>query len=123
MKRFALVAVVGSVRQVLAITIALLAAAGAGYLVSHRLSNPDHYAYGSCFHGPYTIVHGLIIQHGSCNPPSRAAWQIPLAVALAILGLGAAVAVAGDTVVRGPRESPDPLARLRRRAPEEAPTP
>jgi hypothetical protein len=30
---------------------------------------------------------------------------------------------AGRTVVRGPRESPDPLARLRRRAPEEAPTP
>ena len=53
MTRFGLSAVIGSVRQMLAVVIALLAIAGAVYLVSHKLSNPDHYAYGSCFHGPF----------------------------------------------------------------------
>ena len=95
MTRFGLSAVIGSVRQMLAVVIALLAIAGAVYLVSHKLSNPDHYAYGSCFHGPFGITHGIIQFHG-CNPPTRAVWQIPLAAVLAILGLGAAVVVAGE---------------------------
>lgn len=95
MERFSLAAVIGSVRQVLAVTIAVLAVAGTVYLVRHKLSNPDHYAYGSCFHGPLTIVHGPL-EYRSCNPPARAAWQIPLAVVLLTLGLGTAVVVAGE---------------------------
>ena len=96
MKRFGFAAVIGSVRQLLAVTIALLAVAGTGYLVRHKLSNPDHYAYGSCFHGPFTVVHVGPIEFHSCNPPARAAWQIPLAVVLLTLGLGTAVVVAGE---------------------------
>jgi hypothetical protein len=96
MRRFSFAAVIGSVRQVLAVTLAVLAVAGSAYLGSHKLSNPDHYAYGSCFHGPLTITHPLIQRVGSCNPPARAVWQIPLAVVLLTLGLGTAVVIAAE---------------------------
>jgi hypothetical protein len=87
MKRFVVAAVVGSIRRLLAIVIAVLAIAGTAYLGSHKLSNPDHYQYGGC---PWYGV----VSHGfprSCSPPTRAAWQIPLAIA--VFGLGAAVVV------------------------------
>lgn len=90
MKRFTLAAVIGSLRQVLAILILLLAIPTTAYLVSRKLSNPDHYQYGFCpsegfvYHAPPP----------PCSPPTRAAWQIPVAVVIAIGGLGAAVAVA-----------------------------
>jgi uncharacterized membrane protein len=89
MKRFILAAVVGSLRRALAVVIALVALAGAIYFAGHKLSNPDHYQYGGC---PWYGV----VSHGfprSCSPPTRATRQIPLAVAIAVFGLGAAVAV------------------------------
>lgn len=89
MERFSLAAVVGSMRQALAIFIVLAAIALTAFLVSHNLSNPDHYAYGVCpWYGH--ISHGY---PPPCRPPTRAAWQIPLAVLIALGGLGAAVAV------------------------------
>ncbi|HEU5245336.1 MAG TPA: hypothetical protein VFU33_13135 [Gaiellaceae bacterium] len=97
MKRLVLAKVVGSARQVLAIFVALLAIAGVGYLVSHKLSNPSHYAYGDCFH-PAGIYHGPIQPGSGCRPPTRAVWQIPLAIVIGAGGLGAALLIAG-----GPR--------------------
>jgi hypothetical protein len=89
MKRFVVAAVVGSIRRLLAIVIAVLAIAGTAYLGSHKLSNPDHYQYGGCpWYG--VVSHGFL---RSCSPPTRAAWQIPLAAAIAVFGLGAAAAV------------------------------
>jgi hypothetical protein len=92
MKALVLAAAIGSVRQVLAIFIAVLAIAGAAYLGTHRLSNPDHYAYGGCpWYGE--VLHGPL---RSCSPPTRFAWQIPLAVVIGIGGLGAAMALGGS---------------------------
>lgn len=93
-------AVVGSARQMIAVVIALLSIAGAGYLLSHKLNNPDHFVYytyrplpgyragqGYCGRFPTGgITHGI---PGHCEPPTRAAWQIPLAVVLVLAGLGA----------------------------------
>jgi hypothetical protein len=109
------------VRQVLAIVIAVLSIAGAGYLVSHDLSNPYHFVYykyppltaqGYCGNNLPTggITHGM---HVRCEPPTRAAWQIPLAVLLAILGLGA-VGVVGSGAGRAARR---PIPRLGARPP------
>jgi hypothetical protein len=91
MERFSLGVVIGSIRQALAIFIVLVTIALTGYLVSHKLSNPDHYQYGTC---PWSghVVHGSIIGL-SCRPPTRAAWQIPLAVVIAIGSLGSAAFV------------------------------
>ena len=92
MKGFLLAAVVGSTRRVLAVIVAVLAVAGTSYLVSHKLSNPDHSRYGEC---PWYGV----VSHGfprACRPQTRAAWQIPLAIVIAVGGLGAAVMVAGE---------------------------
>ena len=84
-------------RRLLATVFAVLAIAGTAYLVSHKLSNPDDYRYGSCpFH--------FAMEPLPCSPPTRAAWQIPLAIVIAVGGLGAALVVAGE--------------RPRRRAPE-----
>ena len=92
MMRFALAAVIGSTRRLLAVIIAVLAIAGTAYLISHKLSNPDHYAYGSCGdQGPIQLFHA---GDSYCSQPTRATWQIPLAVVIAILGSGAAIAVA-----------------------------
>ena len=89
MKGFALAGVIGSMRQALAIVIALLAIAGTAYLVTHKLSNPDGYQYGICtWYGQ--VLHGPL---RACGPPTRAAWQIPLAVVIGLGGLGAAVTV------------------------------
>jgi len=90
MTRFTLAAVIGSTRRLLAVVIAVLAIAGTAYLGSHKLSNPDHYAYGSC---GYQGLIQMPAPH-NCSPPTRAAWQIPLAVVIAVIGIGAAVAVA-----------------------------
>lgn len=98
MKGLVLAAVIGSVRQVLAIVIAVLAIAGAAYLGTHKLSNPDHYQYGLCSFSSVT-------NHGfppPCRPPTRYAWQIPLAVVIAAFGLGAAVAVTSKRPRRRP---------------------
>jgi hypothetical protein len=87
MKGFALAAVTGSLRQVLAIVIAVASIAGTAYLVTHKLSNPDNYRYGGCYHAFVTQ------EPLPCRHPTRTAWQIPLAVVVAIGGLGAAVLV------------------------------
>ena len=92
MKGFVLSSVVGSVRQLLSIIIAVLAVAGAVYLGSHKLSNPDHYRYGGCFSQNF-INHGWPLQ---CSPPTRAAWQIPVAILIGTVGLGAAAVVGGE---------------------------
>jgi hypothetical protein len=102
MERFAFAATFSSLRRLLAVVVAGLAVALAGFLISHRLSNPDHYAYGTCpwlghvYHGPY---------YPSCRPPARAVWQIPLAVVLVAGGLGAAAVLAGP---RPRRRAPAP---------------
>jgi len=103
MKRLVLAAGLGSTRRLLALVIAGLAIAQAGYLIGHKLSNPDHYRYGHCptpvfTHGP---PHGLILRQ-TCRPPARAAWQIPAAILIAAAGLGAAAAVAGRPRRRAP---------------------
>jgi hypothetical protein len=92
MTRFALATVVGSARRLLAVTIAVVAITGTAYLGSHKLSKHGDYAYGSC--GFQSGVQ--IVRSGDfCGPPTRGAWQVPLALVIAVLGLGAAVAVAG----------------------------
>jgi hypothetical protein len=90
MKGFVLAAVIGSMRRLLAVVIVLLAIAGASYLGSHKLESPDHYEYGGC---PFYFTHG---PPPPCAPPTRAAWQIPVAVLIAVVGLGAAITVAGE---------------------------
>ena len=112
MKRFVLAAVVGSLRWAVAVVIALVALAGAIYFGSHRLSNPDHYhalisdgGPGCVYPGPVRAVHGLI-QSPTCSPPTRAAWQIPLAVLLVAVALGAVLASANELPRR--RRSPEP---------------
>jgi hypothetical protein len=105
MKRFALAAVLGSMGRALAVVIALVALAGALYFGGHKLSNPDHYSavagglcnrpfYGVNLEGPRT-----------CSPPTRAAWQIPLAALLAAVALGAVVVAGADV---SPRRRPLP---------------
>lgn len=99
-----LAAATDSMRQMLAIVIAVLAIAGAGYLVSRNLSNPDHYVYlqypdGTGAQG-YCVGRNLPlggIGLPPCDPPTRAAWQIPLAVLIALFGLGAAGVVGTGT--------------------------
>jgi hypothetical protein len=100
MRSLVLSAVIGSARQVLAIFIAMVAIAGPAYLGTHKLSNPDHYAYGVC---PWsgTIEHGYL---RSCSPPTRFAWQIPLALVIGIGGVGAAVALTTKRRPGGPGE-------------------
>jgi|tagenome__1003787_1003787.scaffolds.fasta_scaffold20880924_3 hypothetical protein len=81
-------------RQVFAIVIAVLAIAGTAYLVSNRLSNPDHYQpYGGGVCADQVYIMSPVQGGRPCRPPTRATWQVPLAVAIAILGLGAAVKV------------------------------
>lgn len=92
--KFTLAAVVGSARRSLAVIVAVLAIVGASYLTTHKLNNPDHYAYGGCGVESH-IGTTLITGRPSCAPPTRAVWQIPLAVMIAVLGFGAAVAAAG----------------------------
>jgi hypothetical protein len=89
MKGFVLAAVMVSARQALAIIIAVLAIAGAVYLVSNKLNNPDHYRYGGC---PFKFTQEPL----PCSPPTRAAWQIPLAIVLAAVGLGAGIAITSE---------------------------
>ena len=84
-------------RQLLAIVIAVLAIAGTAYLVSNRLSNPDHYQpYGGGVCADQVYIISPVQGGRPCRPPTRAAWQIPLALAIATLGLGIAVKVAGQ---------------------------
>ena len=92
MKRYVLASVVGSVRQLLAVVIAVLALAGAVYLGSHKLNNPDQYQYGTCF--SQSFVYNA--RPPACSPPTRAAWQIPVAILIGTVGLGAAAVVGGD---------------------------
>jgi hypothetical protein len=97
MKRLALGAVVDSARWLLAFSIAVLAFAGSSYLVGRQLNNPDHYKYGVCpWYGQ--ALHGPL---RSCRLPTRATWQIPLAVVILLGGLGTAVLVAGERPRRG----------------------
>jgi hypothetical protein len=102
MRGAGLAALVASMRQLLAVVVAMLSIAGAGYLLSHKLSNPDHFVYekytlpgvqGSCPANPAPVITPGGLPIHDCEPPIRAAWQIPLAILLAILGLGAAGAV------------------------------
>jgi hypothetical protein len=93
MTGFALAAVIRSVRQVLAIFVVVVAIAGAGYLGIHKLGAPQNYAFGRCSY-PQGVYHGPI---PTCRPPTRLAWQLPVAVVVALGGLGAAVALGGST--------------------------
>jgi len=106
MKRFVLVAVLGSIGRALAVVIALVALAGAVYSGSHKFSNPDHYSAvgGGVCNRPF---YGDAITRWPqpCSPPARAAWQIPLAALLAAVALGAVLAAGAD--VR-PRRRPLP---------------
>ena len=115
-------AVADAVRQMLAIVIAIAAIAGAGYLLSHKLDNPDHFVYLRYAAAPQPPGYcerfntGEVIHPGEahvppCQPPTRAAWQIPLAVLLAITGLGAAAMVGSGTG----RAASRPVARLGQR--------
>jgi hypothetical protein len=119
MKGAGLEAIVTAVRQLLAIVIAVLSIGGTGYLLSHKLSNPPHYGYwkyppvpgvGRCVPLPPTPLHEGSMTN--CEMPTRAAWQVPLAVLLAIVGLGAAGAVRGET-----RRAELPNARVPARPP------
>lgn len=92
MKEFVVAAVVGA-RQLLALVIALAAIGGAAYLGSHKLDKHGDYAYGSC---PPHFGTTLITSSGPyCGPPTRGAWQSPVAILLGAFGLGAAVLVLG----------------------------
>jgi hypothetical protein len=109
MKRVVLAAVVGSLRRALAVVIALLALAGAIYFGSHKLSNPDHYhalisegGPGCVYPGPVRVIWPHQVR---CSPPTRAAWQIPLAVLLAAVALAAVLASANERPRR--RRSPE----------------
>ena len=105
MKGFAFSAVLGSMGRALAVVIALVALAGAIYFGGHKLSNPDHYSAvgGGLCNRP---VYGeLIGGPPRCSPPTRVAWQIPLAALLAVVALGAVLAAGAD--VR-PRRRPLP---------------
>ena len=74
--------------------------AGTAYLGSHKLSNPDQYQRGFCPDEGF-VYHAY---PPPCRPPTRAAWQIPLAFAIATLGLGAAVKIASERPSRRPRD-------------------
>ena len=92
MKALVLAAVIGSIRRLLAITIAVLTVAAAYYFGTHKLSNPDHYQYGGC--PSYNVV--VHSRPPTCLPPTLAGWQIPLAILIGAVGLGAAAAVSGQ---------------------------
>jgi hypothetical protein len=109
MKRFILAAVVGSLRWAVAVVIALVALSGAIYFGSHKLNNPDHYhalisdgGPGCVYPGPGRVIHPHQFR---CSPPTRAAWQIPLAVLLVAVALGAVLASANEFPRR--RRSPE----------------
>lgn len=91
MKRFALAAFFGSMRQAVAIVVGVLALGGAAYLGGHKLDNPGHYP--SCLYAPGRHLEPTF---HACSPPTRAAWQIPVATVLAALGLATAAALAGE---------------------------
>src|SRR4051794_39821149 len=97
MARFAFAVVVGSMRNLLAIIIAVLAIAGAAYLGTHEVGFPVHQT--ACYSNPRLRtprLHTPRLHTPSCRQPTYAAWQIPLAILLAALGLGATAAVASD---------------------------
>jgi hypothetical protein len=91
MKRFAFAATTGSIRRALALTIAVVALAGTVALGRARLDNPGHYP--GC---RYSRTHTLALSVAPCTPPTRATWQIPLALLIAVGGLAAAVKANGD---------------------------
>jgi hypothetical protein len=90
MKGLVLAKFIGSARQVLAVFVALVAIAGAAYLVSHKLSKHGDYAYGYC---PPHFGTTLITVQSPCRLPTRAFWQIPLAIVIGVGGLGAAALI------------------------------
>ena len=114
MKRFVLAAVIGSMRRALAVVVVLVALPAAIYVGSHKLSNPDNYQSLRSNGGPgcvYTRVHRM--RHPSlspfgatCSPPTRAAWQIPLAVLLAAVAFGAVLAGTNEHPARRSQPSP-----------------
>ena len=74
----------------------MLAVAGASYFVGHKLSNRGHYQrWGICAE-PAGLVHITIVSRFSCSPPTRYAWQVPLALVILFGGLGVAVVTSGD---------------------------
>ena len=91
-------------RRALAVVVVLVALPAAIYVGSHKLGNPDNYQSLRSNGGPgcvYTHVHYMrhstLLPFGpTCSPPTRAAWQIPLAVLLAAVALGAVLASANE---------------------------
>ena len=109
MKRFVVAKVLGSTGRALSVVVALVAIAGAIYFGTHKLSNPDNYQSlpskggpGCVYPGPAPITHPIQYH---CSLPTRAAWQIPLAVVLTAVAMGAILAAGAD--VR-PRRRPLP---------------
>jgi hypothetical protein len=110
MKGFVLVAVIGSMRRALAVVVVLVALPAAIYVGSHKLSNPDNYHALRSEGGPGCVytrqrVPPTLSPFGpTCSRPTRAAWQIPLAVLLAAVALGAVLA--GTDEYPGRRSQP-----------------
>ena len=114
MKRFVLAAVIGSLKRALAVVVVLVALPAAIYVGSHKLSNPDNYQSLRSNGGPGCVYTGVqspryspLLNPPACSPPTRAAWQIPLAVLLAAVALGAVLA-AGANEHPGRRSQPSP---------------
>ena len=70
-------------RYAIPVALALVALVAAALIGSLHLSTAGNYP--DCLH--------LSLVSPSCHAPSRGTWQIPLALAIAAIGLGAAVAV------------------------------
>jgi hypothetical protein len=105
MKRFVLTTVLASLRQAIAVVVVLVALPAAVYLGTHRLSNPDNYQSLPSNGGPGCVYNLPQPNHGDpppCSPPTRAAWQIPLAVVLGAVCLGAVLAGANERPRRRP---------------------
>ena len=89
MKGFALAKLVRSTRQVLALFIAAVFFVGAASLGTYRLSNPGHYP--ACLGA--TVEPMPLREWHPCKPPTRAGWQIPVCVLIALCGVSVAVVV------------------------------
>jgi hypothetical protein len=104
MKGLVLAAVIGSVRQLLAIVVAVLAIAGAAYFGTHEVGFPVHQT--ACYVAPHDPRADLS-PTPSCRQPNAAAWQIPVAIVLTVLGLGAAAVAGGRPWRHAHDQAPD----------------
>lgn len=80
-------------RRALAIVVAGLAIAGAVYLAHLNLNAHGYFACGRDVGSPYPIS-GICAPSTSHWVAERASWQKPVAILIAVLGVGAAIVVA-----------------------------